>query len=87
MAGLTVVIVAGIGVVISGTILIFTNLTWIDPVVSLVIAAVIFLGTWQLLKDSANMAVDAVPKGIDPRAVQQFLEQLPGVSSAQHLHI
>ncbi len=76
-----------VGVVISGTILMFTNLTWIDPVVSLIIAAVIFLGTWQLLKDSVNLAVDAVPKGIDPSAVHERLENLPGVQSAHHLHI
>ena len=76
-----------VGVVISGTILMFTNLTWIDPIVSLVIAVVIFVGTWQLLKVSVNLAVDAVPKGIDPSAVQERLESLPGVQSAHHLHI
>ena len=76
-----------VGVVISGTILMFTNLTWIDPIVSLVIAVVIFVGTWQLLKDSVNLAVDAVPKGIDPSAVHERLESLPGVQSAHHLHI
>ncbi|WP_328186688.1 cation diffusion facilitator family transporter [Marinobacter sp. OP 3.4] len=76
-----------VGVVISGTILMFTSLTWIDPIVSLVIAVVIFVGTWQLLKDSVNLAVDAVPKGIDPSAVHERLESLPGVQSAHHLHI
>ena len=54
---------------------------------SLVIAVVIFVGTWQLLKDSVNLAVDAVPKGIDPSAVHERLESLPGVISAHHLHI
>lgn len=76
-----------VGVVISGTILMFTSLTWIDPVVSLIIAAVIFLGTWQLLKDSVKLAVDAVPKGIDPSAIHERLENLPGVQAAHHLHI
>ncbi|WP_148863322.1 cation diffusion facilitator family transporter [Marinobacter fonticola] len=76
-----------VGVVISGTVLMFTNLTWIDPIVSLVIAAVIFMGTWQLLKDSVKLAVDAVPKGIDLSAVHERLENLPGVQSAHHLHI
>ncbi|WP_273207520.1 cation diffusion facilitator family transporter [Marinobacter subterrani] len=76
-----------VGVVISGIVLMYTSLDWIDPVVSLVIAAVIFLGTWQLLKDSVNLAVDAVPRGIDPAAVRQRLEGLPGVRSAHHLHI
>ncbi len=79
--------VVSVGVVISGTILMFTNLTWIDPVVSLVIAAVIFAGTWQLLKESVNLALDAVPKEIDPATVQKRLETLPGVLSAHHLHI
>jgi cobalt-zinc-cadmium efflux system protein len=79
--------VVSVGVVISGTIIMLTNLNWIDPVVSLVIAAVIFAGTWRLLKDSINLAVDAVPKGIEPRAVHERLEALPGVNSAHHLHI
>ncbi|MBY5268037.1 cation diffusion facilitator family transporter [Spiribacter salinus] len=76
-----------IGVVVSGTVLVLTGLAWIDPVVSLVIAAVIFIGTWQLLKDSLALAIDAVPRGIDPAAVRARLEALPGVSSAHHLHI
>ncbi|MDX1633824.1 MAG: cation diffusion facilitator family transporter [Marinobacter sp.] len=76
-----------VGVVISGLILMFTGQAWIDPVVSLVVAAVVFVGTWQLLKDSVNLAVDAVPKGINLAEVQQRLESLPGVSSAHHLHI
>ena len=76
-----------VGVVVSGTMLVLTGLAWIDPVVSLVIAAVIFIGTWQLLKDSLALATDAVPRGIDPAAVRARLEALPGVSSAHHLHI
>ncbi|PYZ99694.1 cation transporter [Gammaproteobacteria bacterium 2W06] len=76
-----------VGVVVSGTMLVLTGLAWIDPVVSLVIATVIFIGTWQLLKDSLALATDAVPRGIDPAAVRARLEALPGVSSAHHLHI
>ncbi len=76
-----------VGVVISGIVLMFTNLNWVDPVVSLIIAAVIFLGTWRLLKESLKLAVDAVPRGIDPATVQEHLENLPGVESSHHLHI
>ncbi|WP_367966496.1 cation transporter [Spiribacter onubensis] len=53
-----------VGVVVSGTVLVLTGLVWIDPVVRLVIAAVIFIGTWQLFKDSLALAIDAVPRGI-----------------------
>jgi cobalt-zinc-cadmium efflux system protein len=64
-----------------------TDARWIDPVVSLVIAVVIFIGTWRLLKDSLSLAVDAVPKDINPGAVVDNLQSLPGVESAHHLHI
>jgi hypothetical protein len=50
-------------------IILFTAWTWIDPIISLVIVAVIVVGTWQLLTDSLNLALDAVPKTIEPRAV------------------
>ncbi|EMP56412.1 cation efflux family protein [Marinobacter santoriniensis NKSG1] len=76
-----------VGVVVAGLVIMATGMNWIDPVVSLVIAAVIFIGTWQLLKDSVNLAVDAVPRDIDPQAVQQRLAELPGVDSVHHLHI
>ncbi|MDS1311374.1 cation diffusion facilitator family transporter [Marinobacter xiaoshiensis] len=76
-----------VGVVIAGVVILFTDVLWIDPVVSLVIAAVIFIGTWRLLKDSLSLAVDAVPKSINPAEVLEKLQALPGVESAHHLHI
>ncbi|MCG7198593.1 cation diffusion facilitator family transporter [Marinobacter pelagius] len=76
-----------VGVVIAGLVIMYTGENWIDPVVSLVIAAVIFIGTWQLLKDSLNLAVDAVPRNINPEDVFARLHQLPGIESVHHLHI
>lgn len=76
-----------VGVVIAGVIIMITDARWIDPMVSLVIAVVIFIGTWRLLKDSVNLAVDAVPKGINPGDVVEKLQALPGVESVHHLHI
>jgi cobalt-zinc-cadmium efflux system protein len=76
-----------LGVVVAGLVIMLTQANWIDPVVSLVIAVVIFMGTWQLLKDSLGLAVDAVPKDINPGDVAEKLQSLPGVESAHHLHI
>ena len=45
------------------------------------------ISTWQLLKDSVNLALDAVPEGIEPLAVQTYLAERPGVSSVHDLHI
>lgn len=76
-----------LGVVASGALILYFGLTWIDPVISLVIAAVIFLSTWGLLRDSLNLAVDAVPRNVDPEAVRAYLSGLPGVRAIHDLHI
>lgn len=76
-----------LGVVLAGFAMLATGLTWIDPVVSLVIVAVICVGTWGLLRDSVNLALDAVPEGIEVEAVKSYLTALPNVSEVHDLHI
>ncbi len=75
------------GVVISGFAILRTGWLWLDPATSLVIVAVILLGTWGLLRDSVNMSLDRVPDGIAPRDVEAALVALPGVSLVHDLHI
>ncbi len=75
------------GVVVAGFAIIFTGWLWIDPVLSLVIAAVIFWSTWGLLKDSLAMSMAAVPPGIDLQAVRSSLEAMPGVTDVHDLHV
>lgn len=79
--------VVSFGVVLSGALIFFYGFNWIDPVISLVIAAVILLSTWGLLRDSLNLAVDAVPRNVDPDAVREYLTGLPGVIALHDLHI
>jgi len=79
--------IVSLGVVISGALILFYGMNWIDPVISLVIAAVILLSTWGLLRDSLNLAVDAVPRNVDPEAVREYLASLPGVRALHDLHI
>lgn len=75
------------GVVVAGLVILFTGWLWLDAVVSLVIGAIIVWGTWDLLRQSVAMSLDAVPAAIKPEEVRQFLEQLPGVASIHDLHI
>jgi cobalt-zinc-cadmium efflux system protein len=75
------------GVVVAGVVILTTGWLWIDPVVSLIITAIIVAGTWGLLRDSFNLSLDAVPAGIDPEAVKSYLAELPGVTGVHHLHI
>lgn len=79
--------VVSVGVVIAGLIISYTALNWIDPVVSLVICAVIVWGTWGLLKDSVKLALNAVPESIDSAAVLTHLKTQKGVFEVHDLHI
>jgi cobalt-zinc-cadmium efflux system protein len=76
-----------VGVVVAGILILVTGLYWIDPLVSLLINIVIVAGTWSLLRDSTNLALDAVPVGIDAAKVRAYLEGLPDVRSVHDLHI
>jgi len=76
-----------LGVVVVGGVVLFTGWTRLDPLASLAISAVLLTGTWGLLRDSVDMALDAVPSGIKPDAVRAFLTQQPGVTAIHDLHI
>ena len=76
-----------LGVVIAGFVILSTGWLWLDPAVSLGIAAIIFLGTWRLLRGSVNLALDAVPEGIEPDTVRRYLSNLPDVEKMHDLHI
>ena len=75
------------GVVIAGALTLWQGWTWLDPVVSLGIAAVILWGTWDLFKQSLHLLFDGVPAHIDPQAVHDCLAALPGVEKVHDLHI
>lgn len=76
-----------VGVVVAGLIISLTGLNWIDPVVSLVISAVIVWGTWGLLRDSVKLALNAVPDSIDGEAVLSYFKGLKDVTEVHDLHI
>jgi cobalt-zinc-cadmium efflux system protein len=65
----------------------FTGLTWIDPAMGLLVAVVILVGTWGLMRDSMRLALGAVPASIDVDDVRRYLEALPGVDAVHDLHI
>jgi cobalt-zinc-cadmium efflux system protein len=76
-----------LGVVIAGLLIMLFNIVWIDPVMSFIIVGVILYGTWGLLVDSINLALDAVPKDINVDEVRKFLAGIKGVEDVHDLHI
>lgn len=75
------------GVVVAGIAIWFTGWYWLDPLTSLVLAAVIVVQTIDLLRESGEMALAAVPRGIDFDRVAAALGDLPGVARVHDLHI
>lgn len=75
------------GVVVSGIVIALTGYSVIDPIVSLVIAAIILVSTWKLLSESLRMSIDAVPEQIDIDEVEKMMVSEPGVKDVHHLHI
>jgi len=75
------------GVVVAGGLALWFGWNWLDPVASLVIAAVIVVGTWSLFRQSLHLLFDGVPESVDLGAVQALLEALPGVACVHDLHV
>lgn len=75
------------GVVAAGIAILCTGLAWIDPLVSIAIALVILVGTWDLFRESVDLALDAVPRRIDAAAIAAGLAGLDGVAHVRDLKI
>ena len=75
------------GVVVSGIIIMFTGWTVVDSIISLIIAAVILVSTWKLLRESLFLSLDAVPEGIDTERIESAVSAAEGVAGVHHVHI
>ena len=76
-----------LGVLVAGVVVRYTAWNWLDPLVSMVIAAFIVISTWSLLTQSLRMMLAAVPDNVDRAEIEQFLRRQPGVTKVCDLHI
>ena len=76
-----------LGVAVAGVAMMYTGWYWLDPAVSLAIVAVIVIGTWGLLRESLQLALNAIPANIDAVALEDYLRQCAGVADIHDLHI
>jgi cobalt-zinc-cadmium efflux system protein len=75
------------GLVIGGLLIYYTGLYWIDAALSLVVAIIILISTWRLLRDSLRLSLDAVPQGIEVKKVRETIAGMTGVKDFHHIHI
>jgi cobalt-zinc-cadmium efflux system protein len=76
-----------LGVVIAAFIIGQTGWFWLDPLMSIALAAALFWISWRIMRDAVNMELDAVPPGVNSTDVHSYLSGLPGISGVHHLHI
>lgn len=76
-----------LGVVAAGVLYLWQGWDWLDPVASLVIAAVVVIGTWGLFRQSLHLLFDGVPDSVDLAAVETYLLSQPGVEGVHDLHV
>ena len=76
-----------LGVIVAAAVVAVTGWFWLDPLVSVGIVVVIVVGTWGLLRESMNLAMDAAPAGADVPAIEAFLAGCPGVTEVHDLHV
>ncbi len=75
------------GIMAGGIIIYYTQLYWIDPVLSILIVIVILIGTWGLLKESLKLSLDGVPKDIDIEEIKNKAEKIDGITDLHHIHV
>lgn len=74
--------------VIGGALLIrYTGWAWVDPLIAVAIGLWVLPRTWILLKESLNILLEGVPRGVDVAKVTQAMSALPGVQSVHDLHV
>ena len=76
-----------LGVLLAGVLIIFTGANWLDPIISIVIVAVVLWSTWGLFRDALRLSLDAAPGNIDLQAVEDYLASLPNVKNVHDLHV
>ncbi|MDR0976459.1 MAG: cation diffusion facilitator family transporter [Prevotellaceae bacterium] len=76
-----------VGVLVSGVVIRFTGWYVIDPLIGLLVAVVIFISSWGLLRDSIRLILDGVPSGIDGDRMLADIRALPDVLDIHHVHI
>jgi cobalt-zinc-cadmium efflux system protein len=78
---------SAVGVVIAGLIIAATGQTLADPVVSMLIGALILWSSWGILTEAVDVLLEAVPKGLDLEKVEQAVRRVPRVLDVHHLHV
>ncbi|HXZ05706.1 MAG TPA: cation diffusion facilitator family transporter [Ktedonobacteraceae bacterium] len=78
---------ASIGVIVAGVIILFTGWTIVDPLLSVGIAVLIAIGAWQILRETTDILLESVPKGISMPGLVKDMKSVEGIKDVHDLHV
>jgi cobalt-zinc-cadmium efflux system protein len=80
-------VVASAGVIVAGIIILLTGWTFVDPLLSVGIAVLIAIGAWRILRETTDILLEAVPKGISMPGLVKDMKIVDGVQDVHDLHV
>jgi len=78
---------ASVGVIVAGVVIVLTGWTVVDPLISMVIGAIILVGSGNVLRSAVHILVEGVPQGLTASQVAEAMDEVPGVSEIHDLHV
>ncbi len=78
---------ASVGVIVGGVVMYFTGWYILDAVISVVIGFVIFWGAWRVIRESAHILLEGVPRGMSTQEVADAIRSVQGVNDVHHLNL
>jgi cobalt-zinc-cadmium efflux system protein len=80
-------LLGSVGAISAALIILFTGWYLADPIISVVVALLILVGAWRLVRESVDILLEAVPKHIDLGAVDRAIRGVDGVEDVYDLHV
>jgi cobalt-zinc-cadmium efflux system protein len=79
--------VGSLGAIAAGVSVVVWDASWVDPLVSMMIALLVLWSSWGLLRATAYVLLEGTPPGMDPAEIERALAADPSVDAVHHLHI
>ncbi len=78
---------ASAGVIIAGIVILLTGWTIVDPLLSIGIAALIAVGAWRILRETTDILLEAVPRGLSMPDLVSDMRKVEGIQDVHDLHV
>ena len=80
-------LLGSVAAIVSALTVLWFGWRYADPILALVVVAILVRGAWRVLRDAARILLEAAPQGVDINAVRDALTQITGVLDIHHLHV